>query len=76
MLNFPFEASNIELIKADNNLHEASEFFVDDSRQHSNHKRQLPPRVHRSKITQNELNMLESTKAKLNDVLIDFWMLW
>ena len=76
LLNFPFEASNIELIKAANNLHEASEFFVDDSRQHSNHKRLLPPRVHRSKITQKELNMLESPTAELNDALIEFWMLW
>ena len=73
---FPFEASNIELIKAADKLDEASEYFVDESIQHSNHKIQNEPRRHRSSITQNELNILESPKAKLNDVLIDFWMLW
>ena len=75
---FPFKAKDIELITAADNLSEASEVYYDESKNESIQDMKHEKRNgHTSAtISDNELSRLKDPVAYLNDVLIDFWMLW
>ena len=77
-MTFPFKAKDIELINAADNLGEASEVHYDDSKNESiqDMKHEKRNAHTTATISDNELSRLKDPVAFLNDVLIDFWMLW